>query len=368
MAQEVRHTLFKRVEIFRSKSFLVKSAVHLERADGRDDDHRTRHKTRHSALDVEEFFRAEVCAEARLGDGVLAHFERHSRCENGVAAVGDIGKGSAVDECGSALKGLDEVGLDGVLQKSSHRADSLEVARGDGLSVVGVRNDNAGKTRLQVGNIGGKAENRHYLACNRYVEAVLARSTVCLAAETVHHEAELPVVHVNAALPCDSARVDIQGVALLDMVIEHCSQQIVCRAYGVEVTGEVEVYILHRYDLRIAAAGGAALDAEHGTERRLSQRDRDLLADARKTVGKTDGGRGLALARRGGRDSGDKDELAVLASGFTDKRGVDLRLVSSVLLNILFVDMRLGGNFADGAHDTFLSNFYIGLISHDYPP
>ena len=39
-------------------------------------------------------------------------------------------------------------------------------------------------------------------------------------------------------------------------------EQIVRRADGVEVAGEVQVDVLHRHDLGVAAAGGAALHAE----------------------------------------------------------------------------------------------------------
>jgi hypothetical protein len=41
-------------------------------------------------------------------------------------------------------------------------------------------------------------------------------------------------------------------------------RQVVRRADGVDVAGQVEVEVLHRDDLAVAAAGGAALDPEHG--------------------------------------------------------------------------------------------------------
>ena len=55
-----------------------------------------------------------------------------------------------------------------------------------------------------------------------------------------------------------------------------------------EVAGEVEVDILHRDDLRIAAAGRAALDAEDRAEGRLTQSDKDVLAELAHTVGQAD--------------------------------------------------------------------------------
>ena len=91
------------------------------------------------------------------------------------------------------------------------------------------------------------------------------------AAERRDDRAQRAVVHVDDAAPADAARVDAERVAPIDVIVDQRGEQIVRRADGVEVAGEVEVDVLHRHDLRIAAAGGAALDAEAGTERRLAQ-------------------------------------------------------------------------------------------------
>jgi hypothetical protein len=88
-------------------------------------------------------------------------------------------------------------------------------------------------------------------------------------------------------------------------------EQIVRRGDGVEVAGEVEVDVLHRHHLGVAAAGGAALDAEARPERRLAQAQHRLLADVIERVGQAHRGRGLALARRRRRDRRDQDQLAV---------------------------------------------------------
>ena len=78
-----------------------------------------------------------------------------------------------------------------------------------------------------------------------------------------------------------------------------------------EIAGEMQVDVLHRHDLGIAAAGRTALDAEAGAEAGLAQADDRLLADAVEAVAEADGGGGLALARRGRGDGGDQDQLAV---------------------------------------------------------
>src|SRR5436309_16108342 len=73
----------------------------------------------------------------------------------------------------------------------------------------------------------------------------------------------------------------------------------------------MEVDVLHRYDLRVAAAGGAALDAEAGPERGLANAEHRLLAEMVERVGEADRGGGLALARRRRGDRRNQDQPAV---------------------------------------------------------
>ena len=164
---------------------------------------------------------------------------------------------------------------------------------------------------LQVVEVRGEAEDRHDLGGDDDVEAVLARIAVGGAAERADDVAQRAVVHVEHAPPGDAAHVDAELVALVDVVVDQRGEQVVGEADGVEVAGEVEVDVLHRHDLGVAAAGRAALHAEHGPERGLAQADHRLLADVVERVAEADRGRGLALAGRRRGDRGDQDELAV---------------------------------------------------------
>ena len=74
--------------------------------------------------------------------------------------------------------------------------------------------------------------------------------------------------------------IDAQRVALLDVVIQHGGKQVVRRADGVEITGEMQVDILNGHHLRVAAAGRAALYAEHGAQAWLAQRHGNVFTDA----------------------------------------------------------------------------------------
>ena len=133
------------------------------------------------------------------------------------------------------------------------------------------------------------------------------------AAQRDRDVAQRTIVDVQHAPPGDAAHVEAELVALVDVVVDERGQQVVSQRDRGEVAGEVQVDVFHRHDLRVAAAGGAALHAEHRPQRRLAQADQRLLADAVERVAQAHGGGGLAFARRRGRDRRDQHQLAVRA-------------------------------------------------------
>ena len=183
-----------------------------------------------------------------------------------------------------------------------------------------------------------------------------------LSAEADDDVAERAVIEVEHALPDDAAHVDIERVALLDVVVDDGGEQIVRRRDGMEVAREMEVDVLHRDDLRIAAARGSALQAEARAERRLAERDRRLLAHAVERIGEADARRRLALAGRRRVDGRDEDELAVRLVLHTRIRlRRDFRLVFSVKLQLIVRDAQLCGDLLNRTHLSFLCDFDIGL-------
>ena len=63
------------------------------------------------------------------------------------------------------------------------------------------------------------------------------------------------------------------------MGLDHGREQVVGRADRVDVAREVEVQVLHRHDLGVATAGGAALDPEDRPERGLAQAEHGPVTD-----------------------------------------------------------------------------------------
>ena len=92
-----------------------------------------------TALDVQELLRAQVCAEAGLGDGVVAHLSAMAR--RGLTELQPwamLANGPPWMKRGRALERLHQVGLERVLEQRGHGALGLEVVGGDGLAVEGV--------------------------------------------------------------------------------------------------------------------------------------------------------------------------------------------------------------------------------------
>ena len=141
-------------------------------------------------------------------------------------------------------------------------------------------------------------------------ELGLARDAVLASAEADDDVAQRPVADVDDARPQDPVRVDAERVLVVEAVVDERAGEVVRRADRVDVAGQVEVEVLHRDDLAVAAAGGAALDPEHRPERRLADVDRRPLADVVEALGEADRRRRLALAERRRGDRRDDDVLA----------------------------------------------------------
>ena len=101
------------------------AAVHLEGANGGDDDGAAGFEAGAAAFDVEELLAAEVGTEAGFGDHHVCQAEAEAGGDDAVAAMGDVGERAAVDEGRAACQGLDQVGREGVAQQGGHAAIGL---------------------------------------------------------------------------------------------------------------------------------------------------------------------------------------------------------------------------------------------------
>ena len=173
--------------------------------------------------------------------------------------------------------------------------------------------------------------------------------------------AEVAVVHVHAAAPGDRERVEPGRVAVMQVRVDQRGEQVVRGRDRVQVAGEVEVQVLHRDDLRVAAAGRAALHAEDRAERRLAEAQDRAAAELAEALRERDRRRRLPLAGGRRRDRRDVDELRVGPVGEPiDDREVDLRLVAPVRLDLLVEEPELVGDVADRSQGRGLGDLEAG--------
>ena len=152
---------------------------------------------------------------------------------------------------------------------------------------VCISNNDIGQTLLQVCNVICQTKNCHDLRCNCDIVAILSRHTIGLSAKSIYYKTKLTVVHIHASSPGDLSRVNVQLVALIDMVVDHCCKKVICCADRMEVTGEVQVDILHRNDLCISAACCSALYTEYRSEGRLTECYHNIFTKLLHTICQT---------------------------------------------------------------------------------
>ena len=333
----------------RAKRILLDPAVELERADGCHDDRRLGLEPPEAALDVEELFRTEVGAEARLGEHDVAEGQTEPGGDEGVAAVGDVAEGAGVHERGPALEGLHQVRQDGVLEEQRHGAGGLELARGDGLPVPGEADDDPADARFEIGQVARERQDSHDLASRDDDEPVLAHRPGVDAAEADDDGTKRPVVHVHRARPRDSAGIEAECIALMQVIVEHCRQQIVRGRDGVKVPGEVEVDLVHGKHLRVAAARrspftpntGPRLGSRMQTTTFLPSRRNAWLEPTVTVLFPSPAGVGLMPVTSTSRP--------VRPAGRRDL-GADLGLVPTVRKDVVRTEPELGGDILNRAH------------------
>ena len=258
-------------------------------------------------------------------------------------------------------KRLHQIGTNGILEQCGHGPDRLYFARRDIFAVVGFADNNGGQPFFQVIYVFGQTQNRHNFAGNADIKAVAAGQAVGAAAHGDFNVTERPVVQVQTTAPANALWVDVQFVALFDMIVYHGCQQVVGGGNGVNVAGKVQVNVFHRHNLRIAAAGRAAFQSEAGAERRLAQRQHDFFAAELQSVGQTDGYCRFSLAGRGRSNRRDQNEFSFQRFGgqFVQLCKADFGLVPAVKFQVFFAKSGLFGNASNRFRLVLLRNFNV---------
>src|SRR5918995_1662412 len=248
-----------------------------------------------------------------------------------------------MDQSGRVLQGLHEVGLYGLFHDDRHDACGLEIFGCHRVSVGVVTYHDPPEAAAHIVKRGGEREDRHRLRGRRDVKAGLARDAVGVGAQPHDYIPQGSIVYVHHPSPGNALQLEVEGVALVEVVVDHGGELVVCLGDRVDITGEVQIERLHRHDLAVAAAGGPALDAENRAHRGLAHRHRSRLADVLECLPEAYGGRRLPLTQRGWRYGGDHHVFCLRPVGELFD-GVELYLgyAFSVGLQEMLTDADLG--------------------------
>ena len=178
--------------------------------------------------------------------------------------------------------------------------------------------------------------------------------------------AQLTVIHIHHTPPDYLAGVDVQRVALMNVVVDQSGHQVVRNADCMEITGEVQVDVLHGDDLSVTAAGSASFYTKHRSQRRLTQADNGPFTQTVQRICQAHRSGGLTLARRGWADGGHQHQFR-LPGQVLQRPDIHLRLIVAIQLQELLIDSRSCGNFCDFFRGMLLRNLNVGLDVHKFP-
>ena len=213
------------------------SAVQFEGA-YRDDRHGgVRSQPAGATLDVEKLLRPDICTEAGFGDQIVAALDADQVGQHAAVALGDVGERPRVHQSRCVLQGLQQVGPNGIFHQDRHGAGRADLSCRDRFTPAVLANDDSSKALPQVLQRGRHGENGHHFTGHRNVKPGLAQHAVPLATHAHHNVAQGTVIHVQRAPPGDAVRVDIQGIAAQQPIVDHGRQQIVGCRHGVNVAG-----------------------------------------------------------------------------------------------------------------------------------
>ena len=360
MTQKIRKTALDRCRIRCRQLVLCASAVHLERANRRNEHDRRRCQLAKAAFDIQKFLRTEIGAEARFRDDIIRQVKRRLRREHRIASVRDIRKRSAMYESRYVLQRLHQIRFQCVFHERRHRARRVQIARRDRFIFIRIRDDDPRQPRLEIRDVLCQAQNRHDFRRHRNLETVLARHAVHRPAEPDDDMTKRAVIHIQHATPDDTTRIDTERVSLLQMIVQHRREKIVRRRHRMDIPREMQIDILHRDDLRISAAGRAALHAHARPQRRLAKTNHHLFPDLGKSLRQSHRRRRLPFTRRCRRNRRHQDQ-------FPDRRTLDplrqpqrhLGLVRPIRLQLLLRNSDRRRNLPDGLHLRPLRNLNV---------
>ena len=218
MGEEVVAAFFEQAEILLRVGFVQfqagldfrAAAVHLEGADGGDDDDGVRFQAGITAFQIPELFKTEVSAEAGFRDVVFGKGGSDLVRDDGTLSDGDICERSRMDENRLAFDGLHERRIEGFDHPGGHRAVDFQIGRRDGGAGFRIGDDDFADAFPQIRKIFRDGENGHDFGGDGDGEAGFHFEAVHLAALADGDVAEGLRTEVHDPFHLDAVGIDVE--------------------------------------------------------------------------------------------------------------------------------------------------------------
>ena len=300
-------------------------AVVLQAADGGGKHRHVGFQAAETAFDVPELLKADVGAEAGLGDMVVKELQADLVGDDGALSHGDVGKGAGVHEDGLLLDALHQGGVDGGDHPGHHGVAHFQVAGGDRVALLVVSYDDFVQPFLEVRQAVENGQDGHDFRGHGDAGFGLHHEAVGLGG--AHADDHVPQglgAEVQDPAHFDVAGVDVQalqvpfgqlGVVIVELMLHPGGHRHHGQVVGVhdvvDVAGEAQGELGHGDQQRDAAAGRGALDVHGGAAGRLAEGAAHVLLAGAQALDQAHGGGGFAFSQGSGGDGGDFDVLAV---------------------------------------------------------
>ena len=245
-----------------ARSKPVLTGVRLECANRCDDHRAIGAQTAHGALDIEETLGTHIRTKTGLGHHVITVLSGKTVRNHRGTTRCNIAEGAGVNQDRAALSCAQKVRAECIAKKSSHCSRSLQVLGRDIFAGLILTDHNASQTLAEVRVRGGKGHDDHNLAGGGDIKGRLTSHAINCATQARDDVTQRAVINVQNAWPRDGAFLDVELISLMQVVIDHCRQQVVCSCDRVEIAGQVQIHLLEWQDLALAIAGRSAFDAE----------------------------------------------------------------------------------------------------------
>ena len=345
---EVPVTGFHSCDVWLLDIFQSYSTMHLQRLEGNNENSEVWLQTCLAAFDVIELLCTEISTESCLCNGIVAILKSSSCSHDGIAAMSNVGKRTAMNKCWCTLCCLNQIWLQSIEKESYDTATYTHILYGKWLVILGDAQEDIIDTATKIIDACCETHDSHNLRSWRNIETRLCLDAV-LISYTGDDAAQTSIVHIHDATPKNLLEFESLCLVLETVVVQEGSNHVVGLCDGMEIASEMEINLIHRQNLCVTATCSTTLHAEARTQRWFAKSYYSLLADLLHTQGETHGYGGLAITSLGRTDSGNEDEMMVLKLVSVNLVRSNLSDVTAVVFHLVFVNSKFCCHFIDRA-------------------